>query len=367
MIEKKVNKPFFVLTVILVVVGILTFYSAALGFASRDNLEYSRLIFSQLVIGLVGGVTAAFIIFSTKYTFFRKIAPYLFFFSLLTLFLVFIPGIGYEHNGARRWISILGVSFQPIELVKISAIIFFSAWIAKFQKRNEKTKFGVISLAVLVGLCAIPLILQPDFDGIILMSVPLVAILLVSKAPIKELFVLGFGAFLLFSIAILTVDNLSHVKKRLTGYFDSDSGALTQNYQVRQALLAIGSGEELGKGYGQSSQKFNFLPEPAGDSVFAVYAEEMGFVGSVFLIILYTLWALSGYKIANQVKDNFAKYFITGSITMLSFQSFVNIASMSGLIPIVGMPLVFISQGGTALLINLCIVGLILNMSQYKN
>ena len=366
MVEKKVNKLFFVLTTILLAVGILIFYSAVLGFAARDNLEYSRLIFSQLVIGLLGGITAGFIVFSVKYSFFRKIAPYLFLTSFIILLLVFIPGIGYEHNGAKRWIDLFGFSFQPIELLKISAIIFFSAWIAKFQKRNEKTRFGVISFVSLLALCAVPLILQPDFDGIVLLAIPLISILLVSNAPIKELFIFGISGLLILSIAILTIDNLSHVKKRIAGYFDAESGALTSNYQVRQSLLAIGSGEVLGKGYGQSSQKFIYLPEPAGDSIFAVYAEEMGFVGGVLLIILYTLWTLSGYKIANEMRDNFSKYFITGSITMLSAQSFINIASMTGLIPIVGMPLVFISQGGTALLINLCIVGLILNMSQYK-
>lgn len=366
MIDKKIDKSFFVLTSILIIAGILIFYSAVLGFASRDNLEYTNLIFKQLIIGLVGGLTLSFFIFSTKYIYFKKIAPYLFLFSYIILLAVFIPGIGYEHNGSQRWINFLGTSFQPIELVKVSAIIFFSAWIAKFQKRNEKTKFGTVSLAVLLGICAIPLILQPDFDGIILLAIPLVAILLVSKAPLKELIILGCIALLILLTAIFTLDGLNHVKKRVTGYFHSESGAQNENYQVKQSLLAIGSGEMWGKGYGQSVQKFEFLPEPAGDSIFAVYAEEMGFVGSLILIILYTLWILSGYKIASQMKDNFAKYFITGSVSMLGIQSFINIAAMSGLIPIVGMPLVFISQGGTALLINLCIVGLILNMSQYK-
>jgi cell division protein FtsW len=365
MTEQKVDKKFFILTGILLFIGILTFYSAVLGFASKDNLEYSRMIFSQF-IGLLGGITLGFVIFSIKYTFFRKISPYLFVFSLILMFFVFVPGIGYEHNGARRWIDLFGMSFQPIELLKVSTILFFSAWIAKFQKRNEKTKFGTMSLAAIVGLASIPVILQPDFDGVLLLIIPLVSILLVSKAPLKQLFLFGTIATFVLVTMIFSIDHLSHVKKRIVSYANPQSYGEGGNYQVRQSLIAIGSGQINGKGYGQSVQKYGFLPEPAGDSVFAIFAEEWGFLGSLFLVILYTLWILSGYKIAQQVKDNFSKYFITGSITLLGFQSFVNMASMSGIIPVVGMPLVFVSQGGTSLLINICIASLILNMSQYK-
>lgn len=360
MTDKKIDKPFFILSLLLIISGIFIFYSAALGFASRQNLEYSGLIFNQLVIGLLAGTLCAGILFSIKYKFLKNIAPWIFIFSLISLFLVFIPGLGYEYNGARRWISIFGISFQPTELLKISSIIFFSAWIAKFQKRNEKTRFGIFSLIAIVGISAIPLRLQPDFDAIIIIAIPLIAILLTSKAPLKEIiFFALIGGLILAGIGL----SIDHVRERAISFLDSDKDARGSNYQVRQALIAIGSGEILGKGYGQSVQKFKYLPEPAGDSIFAVFAEEMGFIGAVLLILLYTAWSIRGYKIASVCKDNFAKYFIVGSVTLIIVQSFINIASMLGILPIVGMPLVFISQGGTALLINLCIVGIILNMS----
>ncbi len=357
---KKIDKPFFILSLALVLSGIFIFYSAALGFASRRNLEYSNLIFNQLVIGLIAGSLIAFIVFAIRYKFLKKVAPWLFLVSLISIFLVFIPGIGYEYNGARRWLSIAGVSFQPTELLKIASIIFFSAWIAKFQKRNEKTKFGIYSLATIVALTAIPLLRQPDYDAIILIALPLTAILLVSKAPLKEIF--KYGALGMI-ILIIIGSSFSHVRTRALSFLDINSDSTGANFQVQQSLIAVGSGELTGRGYGNSIQKFKYLPEPAGDSIFAVFAEEMGFLGGSFLIILYTVWALRGYKIATLVKDNFSKYFITGAITLLISQSFVNIGSMLGILPVVGMPLVFVSQGGTALMINLCIVAIILDMS----
>lgn len=360
MVDKKIDKPFFLLSLALIIAGIFIFYSAVLGFASRQNLEYSGLIFNQLIIGLVTGSLFAFALFSIKYKFLKKVAPWIFIISVVSLFLVFIPGLGYGYNGATRWISILGISFQPIELLKISSIIFFSAWIAKFQKRNEKTRFGIFSLAAIVLAASIPLILQPDFDGIIIISIPLIAILLVSKAPLKEILIFGTIGIVLVGGIGLSID---HVRERALSFLDINNDSRGANFQVQQALIAVGSGEIFGKGYGQSVQKFKYLPEPAGDSIFAVYAEEMGFLGSIFLILLYTAWALRGYKIATLMKDNFAKYFITGSVTLIIAQSFINISSMLGILPIVGMPLVFISQGGTALMINLCVIGIILDMS----
>ncbi len=360
MVDKKIDKPFFFLSLALIVLGMFIFYSAVLGFASRQNLEYSSLIFNQLVIGLIAGSLIAFVISTIKYRFLKNLAPWIFFGALLLMFLVFVPGLGYEYNGARRWLNIAGVSLQPTELLKITSIIFFSAWIAKFQKRNEKTRFGIFSLGAIVAVTAIPLILQHDFDAIILISIPLVAILLVSKAPVKE--VLKFSVIGILLICIVGM-SFSHVRNRALSFLDSGSDSRGANFQVQQALIAVGSGEFFGKGYGQSVQKFKYLPEPAGDSIFAVYAEEMGFVGGVVLILLYTLWALRGYKLATLMKDNFAKYFITGAVTLIITQSFVNISSMLGILPVVGMPLVFVSQGGTALMINLCIVAIILDMS----
>ncbi len=358
--DKKIDKPFFFATMALVISGIFIFYSAALGFASRQNLEYSNLIFNQLVIGLCAGSFLAFVVFSIKYTTLRKIAPWIFIISFIALFLVFIPGLGYGYNGAKRWVDIFGVSFQPIELLKISSIIFFSAWISKYQKRNEKTRFGIFSLGLLIGLCAIPLILQPDFDGIIILAIPLIAILFASNAPLKEMLIFGsIGVILLGGVGL----SIDHVRTRALSFLNSEEDSQGANFQVRQALIAVGSGEFFGKGYGQSIQKFKYLPEPAGDSIFAVYSEEMGFLGAVALILLYTFWALRGYKLAHLSKDNFAKYFIVGAVTLIITQSFINIASMLAIVPVVGMPLVFISQGGTALMINLCIVGIILNMS----
>ncbi len=230
MIQRKIDKPFFILSLILVISGIFIFYSAALGFASRKSIDYSNMIFNQLVIGLVAGSLIAFIVFSVRYKFLKKLAPWLFLLSIISIFLVFTP-LGYEYNGARRWLSIAGVSFQPTELLKISSIIFFSAWIAKFQKRNENTRFGIFSLAVIVGIAAIPLLLQPDFDAVILVAIPLIAILLVSKAPLKEIFLYGGIGVLL---TIIVGMSFSHVRTRALSFLVLDSDSRGANFKVKQ-------------------------------------------------------------------------------------------------------------------------------------
>lgn len=362
MLEKKIDKPFFILSLCLVFFGILIFYSAALGAAAKSNIEYSSIIYTQLFVGLVLGIICSIGILSIKHTFFRKISIFLFFISLFAVFLVFFPGLGYEYNGARRWLSIAGFSFQPTELLKFASIVFFAAWISKFQKRNEKTRFGTVSFLIVMAIVSLPLMLQPDFDAVVLVALPLFTILLISKAPIKHILVLAVGGIIAL---IILGASFSHVRDRVMSYINP-SDTRGSSFQIDQALQTVGSGEFWGKGYGKSTQKFTTLPEPLGDSIFAIYAEEMGFFGSSLLIILYTLWALRGYRIATHSKDNFIRYFITGSVTLIILQSFVNIASMLAIIPIVGMPLVFVSHGGTALLINLCIVALILNMSRHQ-
>jgi cell division protein FtsW len=321
-------------------------------------------IFSQFVFGLLGGFVALFIGLKIPYKFFRKNSLILFILSIIITTLVLVPGIGQAHGGARRWINIFGYSFQPVEFLKIGFIIYFAAWLSWAKGKVKDPMFSVLPLMVLMGIITVVLIKQPDTKSIILITITALIMLFVSGTPIK--WILGF-----FGIAILAFGILVYFKpylmNRVNTFLKPNENSQGSSYQLQQSLIAVGSGGILGRGLGQSIQKFNYLPEPQGDSIFAVIGEELGFVGSSLLIILYVSFALRGYRIAiRNAPDSFAKLLVIGFITIITAQSFMNIASIIGVFPLTGVPLVFISQGGTALLLSLGMMGVILNISKFN-
>jgi cell division protein FtsW len=203
--------------------------------------------------------------------------------------------------------------------------------------------------------------LQRDFDVIILISLVLGAMYFVSNTPIKMGLILVSIIGLIGLILFLSVP---HINSRIIGYLNPESGGQTINYQVQQSQIAIGSGGIFGKGFGQSTQKFGNLPEPTNDSIFAVLGEEFGLFGISLLLAVYVLFAIYGYKISTNAQNTFGSLFTFGIITLILIQSLMNIASMVGIFPITGQPLVFVSHGGTSMLVTLAMMGIILNISR---
>lgn len=362
--KKVANKSFLIIILILVSFGFLIFYSASTGLAARGNLNFNSIILNQLIWGVLLGLVSMFIFSKINYNVIKKYAPIWLILSILLTLAVFIPGFSLEHGGSVRWLKIGGYTFQPSELLKITPIIFLAAWFNYKRKKLSHPYFAILSVISIIMACSIPLILQRDFDVIILITVPLVAMYLVSKAPLKFGLIFGGGALIILLISLFFVP---HIKQRVMGYINPSESGQTINYQSQQSQIAIGSGGIFGKGFGKSTQKFGSLPEPTGDSIFAVLSEEFGILGAMFLIILYALFGIFGYKIAIKSKSLFGALFVTGIITLILFQSFLNIASMLGIAPITGQPLVFVSHGGTSLLITLAVMGIILNISKESN
>jgi cell division protein FtsW len=359
--KNKVDKPFLIIVLVLVLFGFFIFSSAALGLAARDGFNYFSTILNQFFVGIVGGLILMFVFSKVNHNLFKKYSPIILFIALLLSFAVFIPGLNIEHGGAKRWLSVAGFSFQPSELLKVSTVLFLAAWFNKHRSRLKSPFFGLISIAVIIGIASIPLLLQPDFDAIILVAIPAIAMYLVAKAPIKH--ALWMGIVLVVILGVIGTQ-FDHVRSRLTSFVDPSQNSLTSNYQIQQSLIAIGSGQITGTGFGKSVQKFKYLPEPTGDSIFAVYSEEFGFIGAIILILLYLAFAVRGFYIATHAKTMFGALFVTGIVTLFIFQSFANIASMLGLLPVLGLPLIFVSLGGTSLLVSLGMIGIILNISR---
>lgn len=360
---KQFDTYFFGIVLLITVIGIFSFVSASLGILARSETKFYGVLFGQIVLGFIGGLTALWFAIKIPYHFWRNHAFFIFIATLVLTLAVFIPHLGFAHGGARRWISILGVSFQPAEILKLGFVTYFAAWLAWTSKKTEEFKYKLLPLIVMLSLVAGALLLQPDTKSLILITAAACSMLFVSGVSWKKILVIvGIGVVGIILLALVRPYLMSRIKT----YINPSSDAQGSSYQLQQGLIAIGSGGIFGRGLGQSVQKFNYLPEPQGDSIYAVIGEEFGFIGSALLVVLYVFLSIRGYKIAMQSRDMFGQYLVVGIITLLVAQSFLNMASLVGLFPLTGVPLVFISQGGTSLLIALFASGIVLNVSRYQ-
>ncbi len=359
--KNKIDKIFFGIVITLVFIGVVVFVSASLGILNKNESKFYGVMFNQLIYGLGGGLVALYFGLKIPYKFWRKYSLLIFIISIILTLLVFVPGLGFEHGGSRRWINVFGISIQPVEFLKIGFIIYFAAWLSWVKNKVKDLRFSLLPLIVLLGIIAGILINQPDTKSLILMTATGIVMLFVSGAPWK--YILG-----LFSLAVLAFIILAfttpYLQKRIDSFLHPEANGSTSSYQIQQSLIAVGSGGVAGRGLGQSIQKFNYLPEPQGDSIFAVIGEEIGFIGATIIICLYVAFAMRGYRVAHYAPDSFSKLFVIGIITIIIAQSFMNIASIIGVFPLTGVPLVFMSHGGTALMLDLGLMGIILNISR---
>lgn len=361
---KKIDKIFLGIVIALIFVGLVFFTSASLGILAKNENKFYGVMFSQYILGFGGGLIALFLGLKIPYKFWKKYSIPLFIASILLTALVFVPGLGQSHGGARRWVEIFGYTFQPVEFLKIGFIFYFATWLSWIKGKVKNPLFSIVPLIVSLGIIAAVLLKQPDTKSIILITISAVVMLFVSGTPIKYL--LGVFGIVVVAFGIL-VYFTPYLQERVDTFLNPNENGQSSSYQLQQSLIAIGSGGLIGRGLGQSVQKFNYLPEPQGDSIFAVMGEEVGFIGCTIIICLFLAFALRGFRIAlRNAPDSFSKLIVIGFITIMISQSFMNIASIIGVFPLTGVPLVFISQGGTALLLSMGVIGIILNISSFQ-
>ncbi len=358
---KNIDKVFLGIVIALVLIGIIMVTSSSLGIYGKNATKFYGVLKSQFILGLLGGVVAFYFTLKIPYKFWREYSLIIFLAGIGITALVFVPGLGLSHGGARRWISIGCVSFQPVEFLKIGFVIYFASWLSWVKAKVRDLKFSILPLMVLLGIIGIILVYQRDTKSIILLIITAIVMLFISGMPWKYIVGIFLVSIVCFGILIMS---RPYLKARITTYINPTSDPSGASYQLQQSLIAIGSGGIGGRGLGQSIQKFNYLPEPQGDSIFAVIGEELGFVGSVAIIILFLAFAFRGYRIAYRAPDSFGKLFVIGIITLFTAQAFMNIASITGVFPLTGVPLPFISHGGTALMIAIATMGIILNISK---
>jgi len=341
----------------------MIFASAAFGLLARGATNIPSVVFNHLVLGVGAGLVALVGCTIIDYRIWRRFAPYLYVLSILLTTLVFVPHIGATLLGGRRWIVVAHVSFQPSEAMKVGSIMFAAAYFTAMRARVSTWTWGLGGFAGIILIPAAILILQPDIGTLGILCVAVFAVFWVAGARLSHLFIVGASAVLVLGILVATTP---YIRARVETFINPSADQTSQGYQIKQSLIAIGSGELLGRGWGQGIQKFTYLPEPMGDSIFAVAGEELGFVGSIGLIVLFLLFGLRGFYVAARAPDMFGMLLGIGISTYLTFEAFFNIASMLGVAPLTGIPLTFVSQGGSAMLTSLASAGILLNISRHQ-
>lgn len=360
---KKADKIFLISFFALLIAGFTVFISASLGIYAENRAEFTSIIFNQTFFGLFLGLIACFITSKLNYKLWRKFSFYLFGLSVIATLLVFIPNIGVSHGGASRWIYIGSLSFQPLEFLKIGFIIYFASWISGVKDKIQTIKYGLLPFLILIGIIGVILLKQPDTDSFVIMFMVGLIMYIIGGGKWRHMLLLAV-------LGVIGVTALIFIRPylldRLQTFLNPADNPLTSGYQIQQSLIAVGSGQMFGRGLGQSIQKYKFLPESIGDAIFPIAAEEFGFIGGVLIILLFILFASRGLKIAIWAPDIFSRLLVIGIVILVTIQSFINIAAMIGVLPLSGSPLIFFSQGGTALFFTLAEIGMIINVSKYR-
>jgi cell division protein FtsW len=358
---RKPDFPLLGVTIVFIILGvlILTSISASLSFERFGNSYYY--LKHQFLIGLLPGIILAFLVFLIPLGLFKKNIIFFLMINLFFMGMVFLPKLGVSLGGASRWIRIGPIFIQPSEFLKITFLIYLASWLSTRSSSQKNWSQTLIAFLIIIGVLSTFLIFQPDVGTLgIIVSVSVLMYFL-SETPVWHSALI----ILIGIIALITLVKVAPYRvARILVFLNPDTDPMGMGYQMKQALISVGSGGVSGLGLGMSRQKFGFLPQTMSDSVFAIFAEEAGFIGSIILIFLFLFFCWRGFKIAKKADDKFQKILALGITSWISIQAFVNIGSMTGLLPLTGVPLPFISYGGSHLLTELMGVGILLNISR---
>ncbi|OGE84652.1 MAG: cell division protein FtsW [Candidatus Doudnabacteria bacterium RIFCSPHIGHO2_02_FULL_46_11] len=364
--KSKLNPPNYTLlglTLGLIFFGITAIASASsvVSWNNQGNTYYY--LVHQILFGVFPGLLLMVFFSKINYRFWQKIAPLLIVLVLILLLAVLIPGIGVEIGGARRWLDLGFTYVQPSEIAKLVLIIYLAAWFDKRHRNLSDFMTGFLPSLVMAGVVAFLIYLQPDMGTLIVLTITAAAMFFTAGSQIKHL--LGTSALVLVAL-FLAIKTAPYRAARIITFLDPSHDPQGIGYHVNQALLAVGSGGLLGYGYNNSVQKYNYLPEPMGDSIFAIIAEELGFIRVTLLMLLFVAFIWTGLNIAKRTPDNFAKLLAVGITTWIGIQAMINIGAMVAIMPLTGIPLPFISYGSSSLIAVLAATGILLNISRQE-
>lgn len=351
---------FIALVWLITLIGLACLLSASMIMGKNNFNDPFYYLKHQLLYGGAIGLGGFFLMSKIYYRRLEKLALPLLLIGIVLMLLVFTP-LGLEVKGARRWIS-FPFAFQPSEIIKLVFTIYLAAWISKRTEKIKSFKEGFFPFLLFLVMISALFIMQRSTSTLIIIIGTALIIFFLGRAKL-----LHIGIIFLLGIALLAGLILvrPYQTDRFLSFLSSDDDPQGRDYHINQALIAIGSGGLTGVGFGNAVSKYNYLPEPMGDSIFAVIAQEFGFIGVLILISLYLLFLFKGLSISKHSPDNFSQLLSAGLTIIVALQAFINIAAMSKLIPLTGQPLPFISYGGTSLAVLLTSMGIIVNISKY--
>lgn len=359
---RNVDTIFLGIIITLTVIGFFIFSSASLGLLADDQFRLDDMLSKQFLLGVSAGLLALTITTAIPYRQWRRYAFAVFVGGILLSLLTFVPGLAQEINGARRWVEVGGVTFQPAEILKVVYVMYMATYFSGIRIQNAEWREVLVPFLGVTAIVAAIMYAQRDTDGLVVMVTGAFALFFATGVRWKYVAVVACIGLIGIGGIVATRE---YLRERIVAYItQSEENRHSSGWQVTQAKIAIGSGGVLGRGYGKSIQKFGHLPEATSDSIFAVFAEEFGFIGSVGLLGLFVLLMGRGYHIAARAKDSFGTLFTVGVITMLMTQVSINVASMLDLIPVAGLTLPFVSHGGTSLFVTLGTLGVVLSISK---
>jgi len=357
-ISKKADIIIIAVCAALVVLGMAILASASSNMGEIKFGDANYFIKHQFVYGFGVGLAAFFAAMFIPLKFLKKASFILLLINIVGLVLVFTP-LGGDFGTSNRWLDIMGAPIQPSEILKLTFIIYVAAWLtSKGRDRKKDLSEGLIPFMIICAVIGGLLLAQPSTSILIIIMVSALIVYFVSGMKMSFIAIMGLVGVLGLAVVIAFSP---YRLERFKAYFNPDSDVRDSSYHLNQSLITIGSGGMFGVGYGKSTLKVSSLPEPFGDSIFAVIAEEFGFVGSIFFISLYFLLVYAGFAGSSRARTDFGRLLLVGFSSIIGLQAFTHIASVSSLIPMTGIPLPFISYGGTALVAFMAMAGLMVN------
>lgn len=363
-IKTGVHRPDFILLFSilgLILIGTVIISSASV-VMSQQVAGNSSFYFTRHLAALLGGLVLFFIGYKIDYSFWKKLAPVLIIAGIVLLVLVLMPGIGLAFGGARRWIHFGPVFFSPTEAFKLAFIIYLAAWFDRKGAAVRSFWYSTVPFIVILAVVAGLIVAQPDMGTMMVIASVAAIMYFVAGANLTHVaMMVSLGV----AGVVFLIKTAPYRMARFMIFLNPSVDQGGTGYQINQALLAVGTGGFLGLGFGQSRQKFNYLPEAVTDSVFAVTAEELGFVRSSLIVLAFLFLALRGYHVAQKAPDTFSRLLAVGITSWIVVQALINIATMLSIIPLTGVPLPFISYGSSSTLVLLLACGILLNISKH--
>lgn len=355
------EKRLLFIVLFLLVFGLVILSSAGIVEGQKKFGSAYYYLNKQILYGVLPGLFLFFLLSKIDYRFWKKLSPFLLFTALVLMIMVFVPDVGIGLKGASRWVSIGGFSFQPSEILKLALVVYLAAWFGGRDERIKSWSYSAAPFFVVLSFAGLLLAMQPDVGTLAVVVLIALGVYFSAGSNLKHLFAI-VAIFLVVVAGLIFVEPYRF--NRIKTFLDPSLDQRGISYQLNQSLIAIGSGGLLGNGYNESTQKWGFLPEVVNDSIFAIVVEELGFAGAMALLGMFVFLSHTLISIARNTSDKFGRLLVMGVNTWIIGQAFINIAAVSGLAPLTGIPLPFVSHGGTAVMALMAGLGIVSNIAK---